>query len=47
VQGEVGRESMVVGPGDRLCTRDRRVRVAAHEVGNDAAGRDVAKCVAS
>jgi hypothetical protein len=32
VQGEVGRESMVVGPGDRLCTRDRRVRVAAHEV---------------
>ncbi len=39
VQGEVGRESMVVGPGDSLCTGDRRVRVAAHEVANDAAGR--------
>ena len=32
VQGEVGRESMVVGSGDSLCTGDRRVRVAAHEV---------------
>jgi hypothetical protein len=47
VQGEVGREGMVVGSGDGLCTGDRRVRVAAHEVVNDAAGRDVTKCVAS
>jgi hypothetical protein len=47
VQYEVGREGMVVGSGDGLCSGDRRVRVAAHEVVGDAVGWDVTECVAS
>jgi hypothetical protein len=47
VQGEVSREGVIVGSGDGLRSGDRRVRVAAYGVVGDAAGRDVAKCVAS